>query len=98
MSDPTPFPTPAPTPPPTPTAPPLPTPPPTPPSLPLPVAYYDCQCPGDLRDLSGNGLAIGYAGSPGLVAGICHDGRSTSAGNWFVRASATVFNPGSYGP
>lgn len=84
------------TPPPTPTATPPPTLPPQP--IPMPGAYYDCQCLGGLRDITGNGLALGETGSPGLTTGKCHEGRSVSNGNWFSRASSSTFNPGSSGP
>jgi len=64
----------------------------------LPGAYYDCQCLGGLRDITGNGLAFGETGSPGLTSGKCHDGRSVSDGNWFSRSSDVIFNPGASGP
>ena len=101
---PTPTPQPTPTPPPTATPGPTPTPSPTPPQptpgpeFPSPAAYYDCQCPRGLRDISGNWLEFDESGSPGVVVGKCHDGRSVSSGNWFGRSSAAAFNPGSSGP
>ncbi|GEM_PF-1878940 len=94
---PTPTATPGPTPSPTPTPPP-PTPGPTPAELPLPAAYCDCQCPGGLRDITGNWLEFGESGSPGVVTGKCHEGRSVSIGNWFSRHSASAFNPGASAP